>query len=465
MKLQSYLLIVGIAVAAVLTSCKEDETGDKFSPLTPEQSKAKIEDSGVQMLDEVKLMEQEPAMQANIAFLTYLSDGNINSSNTSLKVNLQKTIAFAPIFASANYSQTGMKGMLKSIQVNPADDPETFQQLYNQLVGIYAWNSEMGDWDYTQTGDVILFQFPSTQDGTVNNASYTVSYTGYTGPNPIDNYDGDLPQNVTTELKVDNATILTYTVDVAYDGNGYPTSIETTLTMGTWVWYAMASNTGNTKFKTEFSFKHGDTILLKLTLDASGNWNQDNIDANTRYYVSVWNENNWEWQEIEVTKNDEYEYSDVKIQKVVTNGNASFQAMNVKITGSINVEKLADAMDQIDTSYDWETQQEQINNAQVKAINDNVTLSVRYADSDEIIAMVEAYPVSEDYSYDIYYYDGEWHDTPKTITETDYWFDMRFVYADGSKVDAATYFGEGFDSLTQEITDYLDELNQKYGNN
>jgi len=101
--------------------------------------------------------------------------------------------------------------------------------------------------------------------------------------------------------------------------------------------------------------------------------------------------------------------------------------------------------------------------AQVEAINQNVSLSLRYAESNEIIALVEAYPVSEEYTYQEYWYNGEWHETPITVTETNYCFDMRFVFADGSKVDAETYFGEGFEDVIDEFEAYLDELENTYG--
>jgi hypothetical protein len=96
-------------------------------------------------------------------------------------------------------------------------------------------------------------------------------------------------------------------------------------------------------------------------------------------------------------------------------------------------------------------------------MNEHVSLSLRYGDSNEIIALIEAYPISEEYSYEEYYYDGEWHDTPRTITETDYWIGMRFVFADGSKVDMETYLDEGFDDLIQELEDWADSLEETYG--
>ena len=137
--------------------------------------------------------------------------------------------------------------------------------------------------------------------------------------------------------------------------------------------------------------------------------------------------------------------------------------MNMKVAGAIDVEGFGTKMMAIDEQYDWETQEEQIVAEQIKAINDYISLSLRYADTDDVIAFVEAYPVSEDYTYQEYWYDGEWHDTPITVTETDYWFDMRFVFADGSKVDAATYFDDVFENLIADIETYVNDLELEYG--
>jgi hypothetical protein len=129
--------------------------------------------------------------------------------------------------------------------------------------------------------------------------------------------------------------------------------------------------------------------------------------------------------------------------------------------GEINVLDFGTEIKRIEETYDGNTQEAV--DAEIAAINNYINLSLIKADDGELIAAVEPYLVSEDYTYDEYYYDGTWHDTPRTITETDYYINFRFVFADGSKVDAETYFGEGFNDVTNEFETYLDDLDASYG--
>jgi hypothetical protein len=463
-----------MALAIFAMSCNKNETEDvNYSSLPVEQHKTNIENTGQEMFDEMQAMEQEPAMQVNINLASLINTADpFEAAGVNLKkAQLEQTIAFAPIFATANYSETGMSGILKSMQYNPTEDPESIQEAYDMLIGVYAWDFELEDWTYTETGDKIVFQFPSEETGTTNNASYTIQYEGYTGTNPIEDYDGDIPQMVSAELIVDNASLSSLLAEMAYTSEGYPTSIEVTFTLGAFEWYMMASNTNNAAFTTEYSFKHSDTILLKLKLDASGNWTKENIEDNfveeTRYYLDYYDEVSQQWIWQEVTENDEWNYTETEtefnIHKIITDGNASFQIMNLKVAGAIDLENFGNKMIEIDDTYDWDTQEEQIIDEQVAAINQYVSLSLRYAESDEVIAVVEAYPVSESYSYESYYYNGTWNETPMTVTETDYWFDMRFVFSDGSKVDAASYFDDVFEDLIADLEDYMDDLEDTYG--
>jgi hypothetical protein len=474
MKTKKILAFWLLAFAIVATSCDKNEENDDddFSPIPVAEHKTKIENAGFALFDEMKLMEQEPAMQANISLGLLLdSSAPFGESEGEIQGKMAKAIAFAPVYATTNYKNDGLDAMLKTFQINPAEEPETIQAMYDELIGIYEWNDVDQLWDYTQTGNNIQFLFPSEVDGTSNNASYTITYQGYTGPNPIEDYDGDLPQLVQVELKVDGTLISSFTFEVDYNTEGYPTLIEVTYTMGTFEWYMMASNTNNAQFATEYSFKHGSTILLKLALDASGNWTKENIENNiteeVTYYGDYYDETRGEWVWGEVGADDEWYYADTVTEfnahKVIKNGNASFQVMNLKVAGAIDVEGFGTKMLAIDEQYDWETQEEQIVAEQTKAINDYISLSLRYADTDDVIAFVEAYPVSESYTYQEYWYDGEWHETPITVTETDYWFEMRFVFADGSKVDAATYFDDVFENLIADIESYLDDLELEYG--
>ena len=476
MKTRKLFMYGMVAFAFLTTSCEEKNSGDDnggFSPIPVEQHKTNIEDAGFEMLDELKAMENEPAIQTNITLVNLLNTSDPYANRVNSRVHPSQSLAFASVYATANYEKTGMKGVMKSIMVNPADDPDTFQEFYDELVGVYEWNSEYEEWSYTQTGSKIVLKFPSEENGTSNNASYTVSYTGYFGTNPIEEeYAGDLPQNVSAILAVDGAEISAYLLDIVYNSNGYPTSIETSLSMGEYKWSAKVSNTNNMAFDTELAFTNGSKILLKFALDAAGNWSQENIDANyseeTKYYYSYYDEETWQWIEVEVGENDNwtYYYTDTEfdVHKVVTSGNASFQAMNLKVVGKIDAEKLGDKIKEIDTLYNWETQGELAVAEQVKVVNEYVNLSLRYADSDDVIALVEAYPVSEEYTYENWVYNETTQQYDKIeVTETKYSMDFRFIFADDSKVDFETYFDDTFSDLINSLEDWGDELEETYG--
>jgi hypothetical protein len=476
MKTRNLFTYAVIAFAFIATSCDDKNSGDDnggFSPIPVEQHKTNIEDAGFEMLDEMKDMENEPAIQTNINLVRLLDTSDPITARANTKIHPSKSLVFTSVYATANYKETGIKGLVKTIMVNPAEDPDTFQEIYDELVGVYEWNPEYEEWSYTQTGNKIVLKFPSEENGTTNNASYTVSYTGYFGTNPInpEDYAGDLPQNVSAFLAVDGTEISAYLLDIVYNSEGYPTSIETSLSMGEYVWSAKVSNANNVAFDTELAFTNGSKILLKFTLDAAGNWSKDNIDANyseeTKYYYGYYDEETWMYVEVEVGENDNWTYyeteSEFDIHKVVTKGNASFQVMNLKVVGKIDAENLGEKLKEIDATYDWETQGESAVEEQIKVVNEYVNLSLRYADSDDIIALVEAYPVSEEYTWENWVYNEATQEYDKIeVTETDYWMDLRFVFADDSRVDFETYFDDTFSDLIDSVGEWADELENTY---
>ncbi len=455
-----------IATLVIFSSCDKNDSGDDntFSVLTDEQNKENIEESGQELLTEMQILENEPAIETNAALVSFL-DRSDPFEEEGQMIILQKTIAFSSVYASSEIEKQGTDGLMKSMLINPTEEPETIQEVYDDIVGVYSWNSTLIDWDYVKTGDKIVFEFPATENGTTNNASYTVSYSGYTGTNPIEDYDGDLPQNVIAELAVDNTTISKLTVDATYDSNGYPNSISTDFSIGQFVISASISN-NNTSASTKFSFTHADKILLKLELSAKGNWTETNIENNTKYYKELYNNGNWEY--IEITKEEydsnfeDYTYEEVDVHKVVEQGNASFQLLNLKIVGDINTRDFGEKVIEIEDLY--KDQEELEVNAIAEAMNEYINLSLRYADNNHIIAMVEAYPVSKEDTYTNWVYNEvtQTYDTYE-VTETYYDIELRFVFADGSPVDFETYFGDDLEDLFTDLEEYLDELDTTYG--
>lgn len=484
MKMKKYLVYGIVAMVIVATSCEkkneEGDGGDKYSPIPVEEHKANIEDEGLDMLDEMKLMENEPAMDANISLMSILQDSDPFSGNEGMKKGaVLNSIAMRPVVNSVNVEKEGISKVLKSTLVSPLEEDPTIQGVYDELVGTYEWNSSTYEWDYTEGGSAIIFKFPSEEGGSSNNASYTITYVGYTGPHPLKNdeefgYEGDIPQNIAAILEIDGSEASKFTFDVVYNGEGYPTSVDVVFSVGTFVWSGNLTNTINEAFDASVSFTHGDVILIKATLGASGDWSEDNIEdnINTVYYADYYDEElgYYVWKEIDASEVGNYEewevdsWEELDIHKVITDGNASLQLMNLKIVGEIDAEGLGDKLEEIEDTYDWDTQAEEANEAEIEAFNEFVNLTLRYADNNNIIAMVEAYPVEETYTWTDWVWNDNLGDYEEVqVTETDYWMDMRFVFADESKVDFETYFTEGFDELVDEIEAWADDIEETYG--
>jgi hypothetical protein len=120
--------------------------------------------------------------------------------------------------------------------------------------------------------------------------------------------------------------------------------------------------------------------------------------------------------------------------------------MNLQVVGLVNVNGLADAAMALQENTEITTQQEYIQ-ALVDIINKYAKLVVIYRDSNTKIAEAEAYVASE---YDDY------------SQTTNYYPDMRFVYADGSAVDVNTYVNSELTNFYSAMNDFIDQLNAEY---
>jgi hypothetical protein len=109
------------------------------------------------------------------------------------------------------------------------------------------------------------------------------------------------------------------------------------------------------------------------------------------------------------------------------------------------VKVLGDTIWALDERRDLLTEEEFVQ-AQVDAINANAELILIYRDSNTKIAEAEAYVESSD--------DG--------FGGVDYYPSMRFVYADGSKVDVETYINSELDNFYIVMNDFIDKLNAEY---
>jgi hypothetical protein len=391
MRTKRFLAYGLVVFALVASSCSKDEettTEDKYSTLSIEENKANIENDGVKMVSELEALEEEPAVETSKSLISFLDKGDKKMAK------LTNSVAFKSIYATANISNGN--DLFKSVEMDSVD--LSISEGYNEFVGTWDWDNANQKWNKTEGGSVIVFNFPSTETGTVNDASYKISYEGKVGQ--VFDYNGDLPEKITAVLTVKLKEVLSYNLVIDYGTDNVPTKEEMTFKIGSYKIYSLASNKNNANFKVEESFTHGSTVLLKFTFDAAGDWSVDNLENLSE---------------------------EGDISKVVTKGNTSLQVMNVKIVGAVNV-----------SSFVKNQKENMTIDEQISLINNNVTLNVRYANSNEIIAKAEAYTI-----------DGE--------------LDARFVFADGSKESVEKYFSRGFDKMINRIAQYSTHIEDVYG--
>ena len=294
--------------------------------------------------------------------------------------------------------------------------------MWNTYKGTYTFNSTKRTWNYA-AGSEIKIVFPSTENGTANNVTFRVYDFQYeVGPfSWTPDYAGELPKQIKSELKVDNNVVLSYALEISYSDK-MPNKVKATLEMPPFQFTSEVSNSGNSEAAASFSWKKNTITLLMMSMNATGNWAASNLSGD------------------DLTPGDIIKY-----------GNVTFQIMNLKIAGKVDVLAIDNAMNALPKTL---TEEQQIKE-ECAIINKNASLYLCYADNNQTIAKVIAYPVQET---DTYY---DWYEQ-REVTEIYWEVGMRFKFKDESTVDMETYFEKGFDDLLKQVKDYMTYLQTKY---
>ncbi|HEY3403381.1 MAG TPA: hypothetical protein VGK59_08350, partial [Ohtaekwangia sp.] len=177
----NYLKISVMLLAGTMLACSDDdekanpnkpEFPTEFSGFTPEQNKANLEDNGIELINSIEELKDASGIEAMIAFgnhvsgsegLDNLEGGRKNGNGTAIARLLA---AFGEGKSSASQTLSGMR--------IAEDDFASFEDEFNSAVGVYTYDKTNDTWSYTETGDKITFKFPSTEEGTSNNAEFSV---------------------------------------------------------------------------------------------------------------------------------------------------------------------------------------------------------------------------------------------------------------------------------------------------
>lgn len=450
-----------IAFFSLLTfvafSCDKTNDGTKipFSELTVEENKEVVETSAIkaaQAFDEMKDLE---VVDASVSLGTLLDTSDPISARSSKKSKVTNTINAIAGLQGDNGSINGMFSAMAAPDELLEDEPETIQEVWEEIVGIYDWNPMSEDWDYTPNSEKVELNFPSTTDGTTNDAKLTISnYEGVFIASPLEGeYDGDLPVSLNMDLTVGTTTLMSYTFAAEYDDDGIPTSVASDLTMDPFVLSVDISNTEK-KISAMYKFTHNNDIVMEISGKVEGDFSDENIEANTETFSETYQWTDWQWNEstqqyeqVTITEVDEWE--EVAIEEIAQSGDFKFQLYSISIIGVGDIKAIGDSLDLIYPDDYWDDENfNELAATQMEAalLNNNLHIYALDEDSKKKIADVEAYVVEDSYGYGY----------------TEYWVDFRLKFGDGSYVDMETYFEEGFEDFVAEINQMIDELNMKY---
>jgi hypothetical protein len=446
MKTNLRILAVAAGIMVLGFSCSKDkkDEGVPFSPKTVEENKQVVENSAIELAQTMDEMKDIETVDAAVSMGKLLDQADPFSTGTkSSKVSLVVD-AVAGLKEGRNTVHNLFNAMKSSGELQ--EDPQSIQDVWEELVGIYTWNSGDSTWAKVTATDKIQFQFPSTEGGTSNDAKLTISnYAGVVIANPIDeDYTGDLPVSLNMKLEVGSTTLMTYTFAAQYNTEGVPSKVATDLTIENYSFSIDITNTSQ-EISASYKFKHNDAIIMEASGGINGDFTQENIDANTE--TTTWTDYQYNPQTgyhdipVEVTEEN------VNMQEVMQRANAKFQVMNIALIGTVNIKAMVNETDALYPEGYWEDpsfDEQEAKEKEAAIANKYVSLYAMDVQAKKKIAQAEAYVREPD------------------SENPDYRIEMRLKFGDGSLADLKTYSEEGFEDFIDQINSMISDLNGKY---
>lgn len=406
-KYNFFYLLLAIMIFAV--SCSSDKDSDDFDNLdkysfakeSVDKGKTELENTGEDLMDHMAEMQSSKAFEVLRAMVYFAENGSYF-----------KELDFEYLLAVQNdQNLMGDLSILKSLK---NEEDISFEEILEALKGVYNWDSSENDWVLVKNSNKIELNFPYPVQQTTNNASATLEIkTKSTDYFP-------LPTLVEFNLSENKVKLLGLQVTASYDKENNPTQA--------------ALNVSIDNFKTSTEVKYtSKNIVLTYNLKKDS---KNLIEFKVNTQGSFDNLNN-------IFDYDDFD-DEEEVLDMIKNANVSIQLLNVKFLGQANVNVITNAEERIykdedDDDFDDEAAAIEF----VNIINDNSKFILVYADNNKKFAESEFYVLE--------YYDPWWD-------ETDYYVDLQLIFADGSRGDYETYFGETFGKLYDEIQQMIEQF-------
>lgn len=438
-----YLVLSGFLLLTISSCNKKDKNNDspipsKWTSASIDDNKATIEDNGIQMVQQMQDVTNLQTSKVLANFATISSNGAF-MSNKAVSTSLTP---FKMLVNNKNLDTKSVSDGLKSAVQNNSGQ---FTDAWQSVVGRYTYNSDSSKFIKSALSNEVIIEFPGKSTDTTNTGTITINnFTTHDAGIKVNNGDSidlsDIPATIHADLKYNGTTLSTFDYSATGASGELFTSASFKWTIEDFSMELTGNHTPNTDASTTYSFKHGDTTLVESHAEVKGDWNQSNIDANTHVttdtvYFTDYNPNTGQWfQNYTIDTNQE-----VYFENIIQNANAYIQVFNIKVAGLVDIKSLGTAMRNLDTTLT----DEQYIKQQSDLFNKYAQLAVVDAKDNSKISTAEAYAYQDPQS-------GDWS------------MEMRFVFADGSKIDPDTYFKTGFQNLIDQINLLIDDINNDY---
>lgn len=404
------LLVLTAGIALLASSCSKESTKTSFTTRTTKEAVAEnkktMESATVEFANEMKAMQDVKAISA----IQNLSTLDVNFKSSTV---LSSSLPLGRLLnALQSGSATDATKALKSTDV---------QSELTSSNGTYTYNFTTGDFDVVDGGNVILIKFPADSNSTTNNGEIKVYDMTFTPISATDVPYSNMVTGCKAYLKVDETSLLTYSLTANFDGDGLPTLISTSLTIDTYS-FNYGFTHSSSQLKSDMSVKHGTKTLMAQGIELNGTVTKAKALEIQEYYNDE--------------ANDE---KTAKVGEFVKAAIVYYQVMDMKIIGSVDVATFTKDLDAMgyDAPFD---------DAAVTTINKSIDLYGIFVSKNEKIADVDIYAKKT-------------ADDGSTLSEPEAAFWLNFP--DGSKVDAETYFSDenNFADFKQQIEDLTNEAN------
>lgn len=434
-KLSVYAMLA--AGTVFVASCKKkDTTPTTTAPIvyTAEQNKANLQQSGLDAMKEMNDAKDMKTIDNAIHFTSLL-----DQSNPFETAKPQSILPLKVMYALRDFRLSGDQVAVYAAlrEAKSLEDDTTIAMAFNDIKGTYTWNAADKKWDKTDGADLVL-KFPATKTALTNNATYTVQYTPYTGTVLAKELEGNTPKKIVAKLEINALTLTQFNFDGDYNSEGVPNRLEANLRVENYNFNTLLVLTAP-KVAYSYAFTHNAKNILAMGTTLTGNFTKAHLES----------------------LNDKSVEKVEDLTKIATSMNAYIQVLNVKLDGNANVQGLSDDLTAAGGS-------DKIDNNKAKGVeilNKNLTLKAFYTDRNATIGHSEFYLKPYSNTYTTYEYNPNTQKYEEiTKTESGENLDVRLVFEDASKADLETYFGKGFEKVQDDFTQFLKDLESRYGN-